>query len=170
MKAVFVHQDVLMRDSHIDPGSTDAWHLVPATVEAMRMLADEDTLVLIYGSRDGAAETTSVEEEPDRIVGELVRQIQAGGGRVDGLIACPHGEERACLCWADFAAVFWLPASQFSLNLRECFVLADSERDVATARAAGMPSGKPRAWRCLNRSRPGARRRARSISAGGRAR
>ena len=137
MKAVFVHQDVLVRDSHIDPTSPEARNLVPATVEALRMLAGEDTLVFVHGTRQGASEPSAQNREPDLRAEELIRQIEAGGGRVDGLIACPHALDQSCRCWGDFPGVFWLPASQFSLNLLECYVLGDSARDVATARAAG---------------------------------
>jgi D-glycero-D-manno-heptose 1,7-bisphosphate phosphatase len=137
MNAVFVHQNVLMRDSHIDPDSLETSHLVPATVEAMRMLASEDTLVFLYGTREDIGEDSSHDDELDLKAGRLVRQIEAGGGRVDALIACPHKETQECCCWGDYPGLLWLPALQFNLSLHACYVLGDSEQDVATAHTAG---------------------------------
>jgi D-glycero-D-manno-heptose 1,7-bisphosphate phosphatase len=141
MKAVFVHKNCVLRDSRIDPGSPpDTWRLVPATLEAMRLLATDDTLVFLYGHTDGAAETrpeTRGDAAHDPALQSLVGQIAAGGGRVDGFIACAHHGEASCRCWGEFPGVFWVPANQFGLHMDECYVLADAEEDVATAYAAG---------------------------------
>jgi len=135
MKAVFVHKHVILRDSHLDPQTSfTSWQLAPATLEAMRLLAKEDILVLLYGS---ASLVDSEDAENDRDFKALVRQIEAGGGRVDGLIICSHQEGDNCRCWGEFPGLLWIPASQFGLQLEECYVLGDEERDVITAYAAG---------------------------------
>ncbi|MBN1401520.1 MAG: hypothetical protein JXA74_11825 [Anaerolineae bacterium] len=137
MKAVFVNQDAVLRDSHIDPADpSQDWHLVPATVEAMRLLANEDTLVFLYGAQIGPSDQASA-EEPSRTMLELVHQTEAGGGRIDGLVVCPHAKGTECRCWEDFPGILWVPASQFNLKLEACYVLGDTERDVATAHTAG---------------------------------
>lgn len=134
MKAVFVHRNCLLRDSRIDPSSPpSSWRLTPATVEAVRLLADGNRLVFMYGHRpaspDGSAEDG---------LEALVRQVEAGGGRIDGLLLCPHGEDAPCRCWGEVPGIFWLAATQFNLQLAECYALGDAQRDVAAACAAGI--------------------------------
>jgi histidinol phosphatase-like enzyme len=138
MKAVFVHRDCLLRDSHIDPQTPpETWRLVPATLEAVRLLGYEDTLVFILGTwpSDMMHQPNAAEREPG--LATLVKQVEAAGGRVDGLIMCAHGDKPTCKCWGAFPGVLYVAASQFGLKLNECYVLGDTARDVTTACAAG---------------------------------
>lgn len=138
MKAIFVHKHVVLRDSHVDPGTPpEMWQLVPATLEAMRMLATADTLVFLFGSQDETGGSQTSEGERDHGSEILIRQIEAGGGRVDGVVVCPHRGSGACKCWGEFPGVFWVPASQFGLRLEECYVLGDTQKDIVSAYAAG---------------------------------
>jgi len=141
MRAVFIHDQAILRDSHIDAESpSSTWHLMPATLEAVRMLGSSEALVFIYGSQDSGADRAneeSGEADHGRALSVLVQQIEAGGGRVDGLILCPHHGDSACRCWGEFPSLLWLPALQFDLPLDQCYVVGDRERDVITARAAG---------------------------------
>jgi D-glycero-D-manno-heptose 1,7-bisphosphate phosphatase len=134
MKAVFLHKDCVLRDSHIDPHNVlEAWHLTPATLEAMRLLATEERLVFLFGAcipqGDGGKAAPDLES--------LVKQIEAGGGRVDGLISCEHDDAAACKCWGESAGALWTIAARFNLHLNECYVLGDTEQDTVAACAAG---------------------------------
>jgi len=133
MKAIFVHRDALLRDSNLSP-SRDLieWRLMPATLEAVRTLAAPDTLLFIYSGCDGAGG-----EIVDRGLSTLVRQVEAAGGRVDGLVTCPHGDRAGCDCWGVGAQALWNPAQQFGLHLNECYVIGDSGDDVTMAYAVG---------------------------------
>jgi hypothetical protein len=136
MKAVFVHTHIVLRDSHIEPDSPpETWRLMPATLEAMRLLMQDDTLVFLYGPCQHTPDDGS--EMMDAAQETLVKQIQAGGARVDGVLSCAHADGEACRCWGDFPGLLWRPAAQFNITLEESFVLSDEERDVATAYAAG---------------------------------
>ncbi len=138
MKAVFVHRDTILRDSHVDLGSSlDSWRLTPATLEAVRLLSSEDTLLLLWGSRvakhgDGVDDT-----DQHKAYDTILKQVEAAGGRIDALVTCPHNPDQACRCWGDFPGAVWLPASQFGLSPEECYVLGDESLDVETAYAAG---------------------------------
>jgi len=135
MKAVFVHRNCVLRDSHIDLGSPpESWHLMPATLEAVRLLADEDRLLFLFDPyprrRDDDADDQGLEV--------LVRRVEAAGGRVDGLISCPHDSGEPCGCWGESPASLWVAASDFDLHLAECYLLGDTEEDIAPSYAAGV--------------------------------
>jgi D-glycero-D-manno-heptose 1,7-bisphosphate phosphatase len=134
MKAVFVHRNCLLRDGRIDPSSPAAsWRLTPATIEAVRLLGDGNRLVFLYGRRSSPPEGAGEDG-----LEALVKQVEAGGGRIDGLVLCPHGDDAPCHCWGDVPGIFWVAAAQFSLQLSECYALGDAQRDIATAYAAGV--------------------------------
>ncbi|MHB0858958.1 MAG: hypothetical protein ACYC5M_15505 [Anaerolineae bacterium] len=135
MKAIFVHRDCVLRDSYVDANAADGWRLMPATLEAMRLLSStEETLVFLFGgSRHGAHPETEDRHEFDMIL----KQVEAAGGRIDGLISCNHGADDICRCWNERPGILWVAALQFGLSLDACYVLADSARDVVTAYHAG---------------------------------
>mgnify|MGYP006877908556 CR=1 FL=1 len=89
MKAVFIHQATLLRDSHIDPAAPEAgWQLMPATIEAVRLLPSEETLVLLYCARPDLVEHHGDDQEVPEELLRTARQLEAGGGRIDGVIGC----------------------------------------------------------------------------------
>lgn len=132
MKAVFVHKNAVLRDSHIDPGeSLEEWSLMPATLEAARLLADKETLVFLFGPHSDDGE----DEESLSDVALLIEQIEAGGGRIDGWVCSRKEEEEIS---KDFPAIFWVVLSQLDLQLDAGYVLADTQEDVLTAYTAGL--------------------------------
>ncbi|MFO7918256.1 MAG: hypothetical protein R6V13_09265 [Anaerolineae bacterium] len=134
MKAVFVHKNAVLRDSHIDPGDPlEEWSLMPATLEAVRLLANEETLVFLFGASNDYEEEG---EEPFADVDLLVEQIEAGGGRIDGWVCLE--EEVGEGSEEQFPTVFWVVLSQLDLQLEVGYVLADTQEDVLTAYAAGL--------------------------------
>jgi histidinol phosphatase-like enzyme len=138
MKAVFVHKRAVLRDSHIDPSAlTEAWHLVPATLEAMRHLAAEDTLVFLYDFPLAGTARAPEEERSDHGLQALVKQIADAGGRVDGYIACGHVIPQECIQPEAQSNALWVVGDQFDLKLSECYVLGDSAQDVETAYRVG---------------------------------
>lgn len=139
MNAVFVHQDSVLRDSHIDPDSPmESWHLAPATLEALRTLASTTTFVLLYGRERPAASRDGDPPRPSAELRRLANQIEAGGGRVDGLITCTHQSVAAGRCYGDYPGLIWTAAARLNLRPESCYLLGDGVVDVQTALAAGV--------------------------------
>ncbi|MEA3408174.1 MAG: hypothetical protein U9R48_08870 [Chloroflexota bacterium] len=135
MKAIFVHKNAVLRDSHVDPGEPlEEWSLMPATLEAIRLLANEETLIFLFGPRNRDGE----DEEPFGDMAFLTGQIEAAGGRIDGWVSSVEGEMGEDASEKDFPAVFWVVMSQLDLQLDAGYVLADTQKDVLTAYAAGL--------------------------------
>jgi len=138
MKAVFVHKRVVLRDSHIDPmGSPESWHLVPATLEAMRHLAGDEMLVFLYEFGHDRAEIPPQGDLGDHGLPVLVRQIADAGGRVDGCLCCGESAPRECSLLEARCNALWIVASQFDLRLNECYVLGEAADDVEMAYRVG---------------------------------
>jgi histidinol phosphatase-like enzyme len=134
MKAVFIHKNCVLRDSHIDPSSPpDSWRLMPATIEAIRTLGNNGTLVLLWGCHTAPAD----EQRRDQGFETVVKQVEAGGGRIDALITCEHSATGECRCWGENPGAVWVAATELELELSGCYILADEQRDITTAYAAG---------------------------------
>jgi histidinol phosphatase-like enzyme len=138
MNAVFIHRDSVLRDSHIPPDSPpESWHLAPATLEAMRSLATDDRLVIVYGP-EHSAPVRDGEAPRDSELSRLSSQVESGGGRVDVLITCTEHSIQAGRCFGDFPGLIWMPAARLNLLPQACYLLGDSVQDVQTARSAGV--------------------------------
>jgi len=132
MKAVFIHTNCILRDSHCDTElPPEGWRLEPATLEAVRSLSGPDQLVIVYGE-------STLDQPVSPLQSELLRQVEAGGGQIDVVLNCPHGDNPACHCWGEQPCLLWRPAAMLELALPDSFVIADSERDLNTAIAAGV--------------------------------
>ncbi|NLT73476.1 MAG: HAD hydrolase-like protein [Chloroflexi bacterium] len=138
MKAVFIQQATLLRDSHVDTSSEGDWQLMPATIEAVRMLSGEDTLVLVYGVAPERAERHEGDQQLSDTLLKVARQLESGGGRVDAVIGVQHraptGESDA----PPYPGLVWSAAARFNLHPEQCYLLGDTIQDVQTATAAGV--------------------------------
>ena len=137
MNAVFMHKNAILRDSHIavDAEPSD-WALSPATIEALRMLLVDERLLFILDTipaLDG-----DDEQDELRALRELVRQVEAGGGRIDGLIVCPHKGSQDCACWDETPALLALPQMQFGLDMSRSYLIADGMAEVEAAYGAAV--------------------------------
>jgi len=136
MKAVFLSQKAILRDSHIEITSPqDPWTLVPATLEAIRLLAKEETLVLLYGRLDNPSADPA---DGNQILTRIVRQIESAGGRVDATINCPHNEGEACGCWFPNGGILTSAREAFGLNLESCYLIGDGAADAHLAQQFGV--------------------------------
>jgi histidinol phosphatase-like enzyme len=139
MKAVFIHQATLLRDSHIDsvtPG--DGWQLMPATIEAVRLLANDETLVLLYCVRSDQPQHHGEEQTVPEELLRTARQLEAGGGRVDGVIGCGRNQTADEPDGTPYPGLVWSAVARFSLRPEQCYLLGDTLQDVNTAAAAGV--------------------------------
>jgi len=132
VNAVFMHRNAILRDSHIpidaDPSE---WALSPATLEALRMLLVDGRLLFMLDTIP--ASDDDGEQEELRALQEMVRQIEAGGGRIDGLVVCPHKGSSECACWEDVPALLALPQVQFDLDMSRSYLIADDVPEVEAA-------------------------------------
>lgn len=106
----------------------------PATLEAIRTLGANETLVMLWGcvpvDGDGPRRDPGMDT--------LVKQVEAGGGHIDALIVCRHRSDVTCQCWGELPGAVWVPANELELDLNDSYVLADDLADLATAHAAGV--------------------------------
>jgi D-glycero-D-manno-heptose 1,7-bisphosphate phosphatase len=67
----------------------------------------------------------------------MIAQIEAAGGRVDGVWFCPHAPEDGCRCRKPQPGLLQQAARVLGLDLSRSYFIGDAESDVEAARAAG---------------------------------
>ena len=74
------------------------------------------------------------------IHGRMRREVEAAGGKIDGIFFCPHGPGDHCDCRKPKTGLFKQIAERYKVDLRGVPMIGDSERDLQAARAVG---GRP---------------------------
>jgi hypothetical protein len=68
----------------------------------------------------------------------LASEVEAGGGRVDGIILCTRQSIAAGRCYGAFPGLIWVATARFDLRPETCYLIGDSLTDVQTAVSAGV--------------------------------
>lgn len=64
-------------------------------------------------------------------------ELEKMGGEIDKIYYCPHNWDEDCDCRKPKPGMFYQAQKDYSLNLRDCVMIGDDERDMQAAQAAG---------------------------------
>lgn len=74
------------------------------------------------------------------IHGKMLRRVEAAGGHIEGIYACPHTRETGCACRKPGTELFRRAGADLGLQLLDAYVVGDSWTDVQAAISIGaMP-------------------------------
>ncbi len=110
------------------------------TIESIRRLKDHGYLVLVVSNQSGVARNLFAESE----LIELNEKLQRQTG-VDGIYYCPHHPDGAvpeyaitCDCRKPMTGMIKRACEDFSIDLKNSWMVGDRESDVLTGKAAGL--------------------------------
>ena len=63
--------------------------------------------------------------------------MQETGYQIDAIYYCPHNWEEGCECRKPKPGMFYQAQKDFSLNLPQCYLIGDDERDIEAGESAG---------------------------------
>jgi histidinol-phosphate phosphatase family protein len=76
-------------------------------------------------------------EDVKEVHNKLIEMLAVSGARINSFVWCPHTQEEECYCRKPRPGMLYRMAVGHHLDLRECLMIGDSERDMLAARAAG---------------------------------
>lgn len=136
--AVFLDRDGVINENRRDyVRSWAEFSFLPQAFPALRRLADSPFAVVVVSNQSaigrGLVEQSVVEEIHRR----MARQIEAQGGRLDGVFYCPHRPDEGCDCRKPRPGLLLAAAAALELDLTRSFLIGDAEGDVLAALNAG---------------------------------
>lgn len=140
MNAVF-----LDRDGTINVGvpkyervdSIDKVELLPATIEALKLLSNLDYGVFFITNQAGLAEGLITQEQFDQINAEVLWLIAPSGIKILKTYVCPHGENDHCECRKPKPKLLFNAAIEYGIDLKASWMIGDRSSDVMTGINAG---------------------------------
>jgi D-glycero-D-manno-heptose 1,7-bisphosphate phosphatase len=136
--AVFLDRDGVINQNRVDYVKTwEEVRFLPGVFSALARLAAARYEIVIVTNQSpvgrGILTAARVEEINRRIVGE----IEAHGGRVDGVYYCPHHPADGCACRKPRPGMLLDAARDLALDLGRSYLVGDAASDVQAALAAG---------------------------------
>lgn len=136
--AVFLDRDGVINANRDDYVKTwDEVEFIPNAIEALRTLACMQMPIVVVTNQSAIARGAVTFEEVESINRRLMAHVSAQGGRIDGVVWCPHHPDQHCHCRKPKTGMLTLAAEALHLDLGRSFVVGDAESDVAAGQAVG---------------------------------
>lgn len=109
--------------------------------EAIRLLKDSGYRIVLVSNQPGIARGNLTEEMLGKIHEKMQNELKEETGcQIDAIYYCPHNWEEGCECRKPKPGMLYQAQKDFSLNLTECYLFGDDERDIQAGNAAGCRS------------------------------
>jgi D-glycero-D-manno-heptose 1,7-bisphosphate phosphatase len=137
--AVFLDRDgVINRDRSDFVKSWAEFEFLPGVLDALQLLAATPYVIVVVSNQSAIGRGLVEMETVDEIHSRMLQAIQQAGGRLEAIYYCPHSPEVNCPCRKPKPGLLHQVAEELGLDLSRSYLVGDSVRDLAAARAAGV--------------------------------
>jgi D-glycero-D-manno-heptose 1,7-bisphosphate phosphatase len=137
-QAIFLDRDGTLNRERAD--YVKAWaefEWLPGARAALAQLAALGAPIIIVTNQAGIGRGMIKPETIDDIHRRLQVEAEAGGGRIDRFLVCPHTPAEQCGCRKPQPGLLLQAAAEYGLDLRRCVMIGDSLTDYLAAERAG---------------------------------
>ena len=143
-RAVFLDRDgTLTRDDGGYTHRVEDLEILPGVVPGLARLRDAGFELVIVTNQSGIGRGLFSEAAFLAFQDALTATLAADGNAIRGTFHCPHAPDAGCACRKPKPGLLHAAREALGLELARCFLIGDSERDLAAAHAAGCAG----AWR-----------------------
>ncbi|HDP89375.1 MAG TPA: D-glycero-beta-D-manno-heptose 1,7-bisphosphate 7-phosphatase [Thioalkalivibrio sp.] len=134
MKLVILGRDgVINRDAETAIRSPEAWVPLPGSLEAIARLNQAGYTVMVATNQSGIARGLFDIDTLHAMHEKMARLLAQLGGRVDGVVFCPHGPDDGCDCRKPRPGLYREIAERLRVSLKGVPVIGDELRDLKAA-------------------------------------
>lgn len=123
------------RACYIEKSEDFVW--IPGAIEAIHLLKGNGFLVIIITNQPGIARGNLTEEMLRCIHEKMHADLLKERIDVDDIFYCPHNWDDGCFCRKPNPGMLFDAQKKYSLNLSECYLIGDDERDIMAGESAG---------------------------------
>ncbi|MCL4369682.1 MAG: HAD family hydrolase [Chloroflexi bacterium] len=151
-RAVFLDRDGVLNEMVYDtrfglldsPLNPEQFRLLPGAAEAVRTINEMGFLALVVSNQPGVAKGKFAPEVLEAITGEMHRQLEKGGARLDAVYYCLHHPEASlveyrevCDCRKPNPGLLKHAALKLGIDLGSSYMVGDGLTDVLAGKAVG---------------------------------
>lgn len=139
-KAVFLDRDGTLnvrppKACYVEAPDDFIW--IPGAKEAVRLLNENKVITIMVTNQPGIARGNLTEKSLAAIHNKMQSDLRETGCEIDHIYYCPHDWDDGCDCRKPKPGMLYQAQRDLSLNLRECTLFGDDERDIEAGEAAG---------------------------------
>ncbi len=140
-KIVFLDRDgVINREIGDYVTSWSKFEFLPNVFEALKKLKENGFRIVIISNQAGVGRGLYTEGSLAQITAKMLERVQKEGARIDDVFYCIHRREEGCACRKPKPGMIKQAVLGKSFDPGSAFMIGDSEKDIAAARAAGVNS------------------------------
>lgn len=147
-KAIFLDRDGTINRYVGFLRHCEEFELLPEAAEAIRLINASDYLAIIVTNQPVIARGEVTVEGLNKIHCKMETELGRAGAYVDALYYCPHHPHKGyeneipelkieCMCRKPKPGMLLRAAEEYSVNLRESWMIGDSDSDIQAGMAAG---------------------------------
>ncbi len=142
-KAIFLDRDGTInvrppKACYVESAEEFQW--LPQAREAIKKIRDHGYLVILVSNQPGIARGRLTEETLHEIHEKMQKDLREIGTQIDDIFYCPHNWDEGCFCRKPNPGMIYAAQQKYSLNLNNCCLIGDDERDIEAANRAGIRS------------------------------
>lgn len=111
---------------------------LPKAKDAIKLLNENNVITILVTNQPGIARGNLTESDLLKIHEKMQLDLKQIGARIDYIYYCPHNWDENCFCRKPKPGMLYQAQKDLSLNLTECVLFGDDERDIEAARQADM--------------------------------
>lgn len=136
--AVFLDRDGVINENRDDyVKSWDEVLFIPGVLDALARLSFMPFRIVLITNQSPIGRGILSADQVDAINHRLVAEIEAHGGRVDGVYYCPHHPDDGCACRKPQPGLLYQAAQDLDLDLAHSYLIGDAISDLEAGLAAG---------------------------------
>ena len=134
---------ILDRDGVINVDSKDYvrnpedWIPIEGSLEAIATLGQKGYSVFVATNQSGIARGLLDRKKLEAIHAKMKSSVKSAGGKIEGVVYCPHGASDRCDCRKPRAGLLKQIESLAGESVKGCPFIGDSLRDIEAAQAGG---------------------------------
>ena len=138
-KVVFLDRDGTInvrapKACYIEKPEEFVW--LDGAIDAIKLLNDNGVITILITNQPGIARGNLTLEDLNKIHEKMQNDLKKQGAHIDHIYYCPHNWDEGCDCRKPKPGMLYQAGRDLSLNLPECMLFGDDERDIEAANAA----------------------------------
>lgn len=111
---------------------------IDGSKEAIKKLNDAGYFVIMISNQAGIGRGVMTIDDFNAVQDKMQSDLREIGAHIDAVYFCPHSWDENCECRKPKPGMLYKAQKDYSINLTECVMIGDDERDVETAHNADM--------------------------------
>jgi len=137
-RVVFLDRDgVINEDSPDYVKRWEEFHFIPKSLEAIAALCAEGMTLFVITNQSAIRRGLMTLSSLEALHQKMLQIVRTRGGEIRDIFFCPHVPEDGCRCRKPEPGMLFTAQRRYDIDLSRAFMVGDSEKDIACARAAG---------------------------------